>query len=190
MNLSLHLTIGIPSSYPDSPSWAGLTARVQGCPTRPRPPDGPTGLLRHFTQQSFPRFRWHDGSRSSSELTAPVLLSDCAKPLRAAHGAVPAALPEPPAAPRPYLLLGSRAEALGSRVHGSRCRRLSPAGPARTRPARPGGGAGSGRGAAPGRAGAAHTRSHILLHTHTYTCRASLRNPHGNRLLRAAHPCL
>lgn len=114
MNLSLHVTIGIPSSYPDSPSWAGLTApvplavtaRVQGCPTRPRPPDGPTGLLRHFTQQSFPRFRWHDGSRSSSELPfcSVIVQSHCGRrPLpgttRSCPGGAARAPRSPPALP-------------------------------------------------------------------------------------------
>lgn len=174
MNLSLHVTIGIPSSYPDSPSWAGLTARVQGCPTRPRPPDGPTGLLRHFTQQSFPRFRWHDGSRSSSELTAPVLLSDCAKPLWA-----PAApghhtelsrrrCPSPPQPPGLTCCwaAGLRHSAAASMAPAAAvCPRRGPPGRARHGPGAERGAGGEQR---PESRGSAHTLSHSLTYTHIH----------------------
>lgn len=142
------------------------------------------------------------GSRGSSQLTfcsvtvrsEPGTIPRAGLPPR---GAVPAALPEFPRDPQPYLLLGSRAEALGSRVHGSAARCV-PAGPARTRPARRGGGAGSGgRGARRAALGRARTCS-AEIRTASPSHRAS-EPPSGTRgrytapknippSLRAAHP--
>lgn len=87
------------------------------------------------------------GAAHSSRLSQ----CDCAKPARHNPPGWARTAPtwSPGRAPRAYLLLGSRAEALGGRVHGSRCRRLSRRGPpgrARHGPAR--GRSGSGRGAA------------------------------------------
>lgn len=105
---------------------------LEGCPTRPQPSDGPRGcwdilLGNHLTGSA--------GYRSSEQLTfwSVIVQSEPGTSpqagVRQPPRGVPAALPEPTAAPRPYLLLGSWAEAVSRRVHGSGCRRLSRRGP-------------------------------------------------------------